>query len=94
MYLELTDACQELDDVTRAKIQVHKVALVTLKNNDQTRCPFQKLAVKTQNAGYTVLIYFGYSKIINFPSPTHEDKLFIPVLNVYWKDECKMEIKL
>ena len=82
VYLQLTDACQALEDVSKARIQMHKIALVTLKNDDQTRCPFQKLAVKTQNAGYSVLINFGDSPNINFPSPTHEDKLLIPVLNV------------
>ena len=84
VYLELTDACQELQDVSKPKVQLHKVALVTLENNDQTRCPLQKLAVNAQNAGYTVLIYFGDWSNINVPSPTHEDKLFIPVLNVNW----------
>ena len=86
VYLELTDACQVLEDVSRAKIQLHKVALVTLKN--KTRCPFQKLAVNAQNAGYTVLIHFGPHSPDVFPWSTHEDKLLIPVLNVKY-DECK-----
>ena len=87
VYLKLTDACQVLEDVSKAKVQLHKVALVTLENNDYTRCPFQKLAVNAQNAGYTVLIYFGdwSQSNINVSSPTHGDKLFIPVLYVYWK---------
>ena len=85
VYLELTDACQVLEDVSKAKIQLHKVALVTLKN--KTRCPFQKLAVNAQNAGYTVLIHFGRHSPDVFRSSTHEDKLLIPVLNVK-DDEC------
>ena len=80
VYLELTNACQPLEDVSKAKVQLHKVALVTLKN--KTRCPFQKLAVNAQNAGYAVLIHFGDSPSISSPSSTHGGKLFIPVLNV------------
>jgi len=39
VYLNLKNACQPLDDVSKANIQVHKVALVTLVN--KTACPFQ-----------------------------------------------------
>ena len=85
VYLKLTDACQPLEDVSKAK--VHKVALVTLENNNQTRCPFRKLAVNAQNAGYSVLIHFEDSRSY-FSSSTHGDKLFIPVLNVIW-GTCK-----
>ena len=79
VYLELADACQPLEDVTKGKVQLHKVALVTLKNHSQTGCSFYNLAMNAQNAGYTVLIHFG-----DWPnaSSTHEDKLLIPVLNV------------
>ena len=82
VYLELTDACQPLEDVSKAKVQLHKVALVTLKNNNQTGCPFHKLAVNAQNAGYTVLIHFGDYPSGVFRWSTHEDTLFIPVLRV------------
>ena len=97
VYLELTDACQVLEDVSKASIQMHKVALVNLKtlikvnesnivrNNSQTRCPFQKLAINAQNAGYAVLIHFGDWPNIN----NHGNKLLIPVLNVNWDNECK-----
>ena len=87
VYLKLTNACQPLEDVSKAKVQLHKVALVTLENIDPKRCPFQKLAVNAQNAGYTVLIHSRVWSNISVPSPTHEDKLFIPVLHV--KDQCK-----
>ena len=90
VYLQITDACQLLKDVSKAKVRLHKVALVTLKNDNQTRCPFQKLAVNAQNAGYTVLIHFGDWPNVNVFSPTNEDKLFIPVLNVKDMDKnCK-----
>ena len=78
VYLELTDACQRPEDFSKVKVQMHKVALVTL--NDPMRCPFQNLAVKAQNAGYTVLIYFGDILNLNFSSSTHYGRLLIPVL--------------
>ena len=46
VYLNLTNACQTLDDVSKAKNQVHKIALVTLMHNDQTTCTLQDLAKK------------------------------------------------
>ena len=84
VYLQLTDACQGLEDVSKAKFQLHKIALVTLTNNNQTRCPFQKLAVNAQNAGYSVLIIHITSpdSQIDFPSSMQKDKLLIPVLQV------------
>ena len=85
VYLELTNACQPLQDVSKGNVQSHKVALVTLNDTSQTRCPFQKLAVNAQNAGYAVFIYFGDSPKINVSSPTHGDILLIPVLYVYWR---------
>ena len=81
VYLQLTNACQALEDVSKAKVQLHKIALVTLKNNSRTRCSFQKLTVNAQNAGYTVLINFADSSNL-YLSSTHEDKLLIPFLNV------------
>ena len=88
VYSERKNACQQLEDVSKAKVQLHKVALVTLKN--KTTCPFQKLAVSAQNAGYAVLIHFGDIPNTSSPSSTHEDKLLIPVLNV--KDnECTQD---
>jgi len=83
VYLNLTKACQPLQDVSKAKIQVHKVALVTLAS--QTTCPLQVLAMNAQNAGYSVLIYFG--NIIHQQTKT-KDKLLIPVMNAKAKD-CK-----
>ena len=89
VYLQLTDACEALEDVSKAKIQLHKIALVTLTNNNQTRCPYQKLAVNVQNAGYTVLIIHVHSadSQIDFPSSMQKDKLLIPVLQVE-DNEC------
>ena len=83
VYLNLAKACQPLQDVSKAKIQVHKVALVTLAS--QTTCPLQVLAMNAQNAGYSVLIYFG--NVIHQQTKT-KDKLLIPVMNAKAKD-CK-----
>ena len=84
VFSNLTNACQPLDDVSNAKIQVHKIALVTLAN--EAACPLQDLAVNTQNAGYSVLIYF--TDLI-FPAtymPTKE-KILIPVIHAL-SEEC------
>ena len=59
MYLNLTNACQTLDDVSKVKTQVPKIALVTLVN--ESTCTLQELAGNVQNAGYSVLIYFAAS---------------------------------
>ena len=78
VYLNLTKACQPLQDVSKVKLQVHKVALVTLAN--QTACPLQVLAMNAQNAGYSVLIYFTNVTYQQTCAPT-KDKLLIPVMN-------------
>ena len=57
----LKDACQPLTDVSKAKIPANKIALVILQLEDETACPMQDLALEAQRAGYSVLIYFGYS---------------------------------
>jgi len=84
VYLNLTKACQPLQDVSKAKIQVQKVALVTLAN--QTACPLQVLAMNAQNAGYSVLIYFANVILQQTYAPT-KDKLLIPVMNARG-DQC------
>ena len=55
VYLNLTNACQTLDDVSKVNTQVPKIALVTLVND--STCTLQELAGNVQNAGYSVLIY-------------------------------------
>ena len=83
VYLNLKNPCQPLDDVSKAKIQVHKVALVTLV--DETACPFQDLAVNAQNAGYSVLIYFNDSVS---HIPLIKKKLLVSVLYVDRTHDC------
>ena len=79
VYSHLTNACQPLDDVNMAKIQVHKIALVTLAND--AACPLQDLAVNAQNAGYSVLIYFAddIHRILHPSYAPTEKKILIPV---------------
>ena len=78
----LKDACQPLNDVSKAKIQVNKIALVTLES-ETVSCPLQDLAVHAQNAGYSGLIYFKKANqriTVGSTQVTSEDKLLIPVI--------------
>ena len=79
VYLDLTNACQTLDDVSKAKNQVHKIALVTLMHNDQTTCTLQDLAKNVQNAGYSLLIYFCATSSCGVNNSTNKVMIMIPV---------------
>ena len=86
LYSNLNNACQPLDDVTKASVQVYKFALVTLV--DETACPLQRLALNAQNTGYAVLVHNKY-KLINLPETIpSEEKVVIPVATV---GSCLME---
>ena len=76
VYLNLTNACQTLDDVSKVKAQVPKIALVTLVN--ESTCTLQELAENVQNAGYSVLIYFAASYAIATVKNS-KNKVLIPV---------------
>ena len=77
VYLNLTNACQTLDDVSKVKTQVPKIALVTLV--DETTCTLQELAGNVQNAGYSVLIYFAASHAMPIVKNISKNKVLIPV---------------
>lgn len=82
VYSKLSDACQPLEDVRDAQIQVHKVALVSLRSNDYSLCPLEKLRGNAQKAGYSVLICFTQNSDV-FASTKEEisaHKLLIPIL--------------
>ena len=80
LYFNLNNACQPLDDVSKASVQVYKFALVTLV--DETACPLQRLALNAQNTGYAILIHNKY-KLINLPQTIpSEEKVVIPVATV------------
>ena len=76
----LKDACQPLTDVSKAKIPANKIALVILQLEDETACPMQDLALEAQRAGYSVLIYFGYSANTTPRYVPRKEILLIPVL--------------
>lgn len=87
VYLNLTNACQPLDDVSKVSAQVNKFALVTLPN--ESECPLKRLALTAQNAGYAILIRFNgvnnasfTSKLTNLPTtvPISKEKVLIPVV--------------
>ena len=78
---KLTNACQPLTDVKKAKIQVNKIALIILAN--ETVCPLQGLVEHAQNAGYSVVIFFHGLNPGRFENGTQlQNKLLIPVLYV------------
>ena len=78
----LKDACQPLTDVSKAKIPANKIALVILQLENETTCPLQDLALEAQRAGYSVLIYFGYSAKTTAIHVRSKEILLIPVLEV------------
>ena len=82
----LKDACQPLTDVSKAKIPANKIALVILQLENETTCPLQDLALEAQRAGYSVLIYFGYSAKTTAIHVRSKEILLIPVLKAQDKN--------
>ena len=78
----LANACQPLADVSKAKIQINKIALINFANENE--CSLQDLLVHAQNAGYSVVIFIGFycPSGFNTPETDLQDKLLIPVLCV------------
>ena len=78
----LASACQPLADVSKAKIQVNKIALISLA----AVCPLYGLVEHAQNAGYSVVIFFNQfydNHNHRFDNETQpQDKLLIPVLSL------------
>ena len=91
VYLNLTNACQTLDDVSKAKNQVHKIALVTLMQNDQTTCTLQELAKNVQNAGYSLLIYFYATATSRVKNSKKKVMIMIPVATVYFTNVSEVK---
>ncbi|XP_068760362.1 uncharacterized protein [Montipora capricornis] len=92
VYSNPSNACQPLEDVRKAQIQVHKVALVNLTNSNYSLCPLEKLTVNAQNAGYSVLIIFTKNQ---FGSPSTKEEIsafksLIPILSAEW---CRLDPK-
>ena len=82
----LKDACQPLTDVSKAKIPANKIALVILQLEDETACPLQDLALEAQRAGYSVILYFGYSANTTPIYVPSKEILLIPVLEAQAKN--------
>ena len=103
LYFNLNNACQPLDDVTKASVQVYKFALVTLVN--ETVCPLQRLALNAQNTGYAVLVHLSVTryldtqnkyKLIKLPETIpSEEKVVIPVATagVCWNVSIENGVK-
>ena len=85
VFSELANACEPLADVSKAKIQINKIALISLAN--KTECPLKDLLVQAQNAGYSVVIFIGLDPSclpgFNTDETKLQDKLLIPVLCVF-----------
>ena len=90
-YLNLTNACQTLDDVSKVKNQVHKIALVTLVQNDQTTCTIQDLAKNVQNAGYSMLIYCCATVTSRVKNSENKVMIMIPVATVYFTNVSEVK---
>ena len=82
----LRNACQPLTDVSKAKLPANKIALVILRLEDETACPMQDLALEAQRAGYSVLIYFGYSANTTPIYVPRKEILLIPVVEAQDKN--------
>ena len=74
VYSNLTNGCEPIHDV-RSKIQVHKIALVTVVNL-KPPCTLQDIAVNAKKAGYFALILFGDNV---FTGIQFTQKVMIPV---------------
>ena len=84
VFSKLVNVCQPLPDVSKAKTQVNKIALISLPN--ETVCPLQALqglVVHAQNAGYSGVIFFHDLDPDHYENETQlQHKLVIPVLSV------------
>ena len=78
---KLANACQPLVDVSKSRIHVDKIALVTLK--DVTAFSCRDLALNAQNAGYSVVTYFGSGLCGldgNVTKPHTQEEILIPIV--------------
>ena len=81
---KLTNVRQPLVDVSKSRIHVDKIALVTLKNHTGAfSCG--DLALNAQNAGYSVVTYFGDGYCGpdgNVSKPHTQEEILIPIVFV------------
>ena len=79
---KLTNARQPLVDVSKSRIHVDKIALVTLKN-DTAAFSCGDLALNAQNAGYSVVTYFGWGNCGpdgNVTKTHTQEEILIPIV--------------
>ena len=82
---KLTNVRQPLVDVSKSRIHINKIALVTLKNHTAAfSCG--DLALNAQNAGYSVVTYFGNGHCGpdgNVSKPHTQEGILIPIVFVH-----------
>ena len=79
---KLTNVRQPLVDVSKSRIHVDKIALVTRKD-DTAAFSCGDLALNAQNAGYSVVTYFGYGYCGpdgNVSKPHTQEEILIPIV--------------
>ena len=87
---KLTNVRQPLVDVSKSRIHVDKIALVTLKNHTAA-LSCGDLALNAQNAGYSVVTYFGDSYCGpdgNVSKPHTQEEILIPIVIVHQCINC------
>ena len=78
---KLTNACQPLVDVGKARVQVNKIALIAIKKDFATTCSLCELAVRAQHAGYSMVVLSFFPRMFEANcSVKTADKLLIPVV--------------
>ena len=80
---KMANVCHPLVDVRQARVQVNKIALITMKKE----CSLCELAAKAQHAGYSmVIVYFSQRLTERNCSVKTAAKLLIPVV---YSDNCQ-----
>ena len=77
----LANASEPLVDVSKSRIHVVKIALVTLKDDTAISCG--DLALNAQNAGYSVVTYFGGGHCESdgdVTKPHTQEEILIPIV--------------
>ena len=83
----LANASESLVDVSKSRIHVDKIALVTFMNDTAFSCG--DLALNAQNAGYSVVTYFGYGYCESdedVTKPHTQEEILIPFVFVKYCD--------
>ena len=80
---KMDNVCHPLVDVGQARVQVNKIALITMKKE----CSLCELAAKAQHAGYSMVIFYFSPRLTERNcSVKTAAKLLIPVVN---GDNCQ-----